>query len=127
MHESATVNVGDFGVFDMDSGDAFMDFFVPADFSSITAAVVAIIPATTSGTANIDIASDYAASGQASGTHSESDTASTYNVVSGQIFEIDISGILTSLAAGDYVGIRVTDNTGGGNNARTLGLRFKYT
>ena len=99
-------------------------FKIPGDFSSITNAEIIVIPSTTNGTINWDILSDYAASGEAYTTHSESDTASTYNVTSSQIFSIDISGILASLAADDYVGIMLKTVTAG---CFVIGIRFKYS
>ena len=58
--------------------------------------------------------------------HSEADAASTYNVTLNQCFEVDISGILTALATGDYVGIRLTVSTAG-HDVFMVGIRFKYS
>ena len=103
--------------------DAYIAFGVPHDFSSITNSEVICIGAATSATAGIDVASYYAADGEAYNTHSESDTASTYSITTDQIDSLDISGILSSLAAGDYVGIEVTY---GDTAIYVLGVRFRY-
>ena len=105
--------------------DALTAFFVPNDFTSITDAVAVVIPGANAGTANWDISSDYGAVGESFSANNESDTATTYNVTQNILFEIDISGILSALAAGDYVGIRVTKS--GVPNFDVLGVRFKYT
>ena len=47
-------------------------------------------------------------------------------LTSGQIFEVDIRGILTSLAAGDYVGIKLQTMVDF-NDVDVLGIMFKYT
>lgn len=85
-------------------------FKCPHNFTSIVSAEVIISHDVNDATADIDIASDYAAEGEAYDTHSESDTATTYNLTANQIYALDVSGILTSMAANDFVGIRITNN-----------------
>jgi len=102
-----------------------MVFIVPHDYSSITDAVMLVIPRATQSTANWDIMTSYAANGEAHTTHVTENSSSTYNVTNLQLFEIDISGILGSIAAGDYVGIRYSQGTAG-HNADVVGVRFKY-
>lgn len=101
-------------------------FHVPHDFTSIIEAVVAVIPLATQAAANWDIKANYAALGEAKNIHEETDTTSTYNVTSAQIFEVDISGILSNLAADDYVGVFLQQKTAG-HNVAILGVRFKYS
>lgn len=118
--------LGDFGVLQNLSGsNGYMVCKCPHDFTTLVSAEVIIIPAANDATANIDVASDYAADGEAYNTHSESDTASTYNLTANQIFGVDVSGILTSLAAGDFIGIKFTNNEV--NVANVLGFRLRYT
>jgi hypothetical protein len=105
---------------------ANISFHVPHDFTSITEAYIVIIPKTSHATAPLDIYSMYASVGEAYNTHSESDEATTYNITDDQIFEIDISGILTSLSAGDYVGVAIV-SVYAGDLADVLGVRFKYS
>ena len=113
-------------IVDLINTTAGIEFHVPADFTAIVDAVIILFPFQTVSTANWDITSDYGAAGQAKATHSESDTASTYNVTLNQLFELDISGILTSLAAGDYVGIKLTSGDSA-HDCSVLGIRFKYS
>lgn len=105
---------------------AAVAFYVPADFNSITEAVFVGVPANTQAAANYDIYSDYAAAGELYNAHSESDLASTYNVTINIMTEIDISGILSALAAGDYVGVRLMVKAVD-HYFLALGVRFKYS
>ncbi len=118
---------GDFAALGIGSNaNSFHSFSIPADFTSITSAVIVGISLITNATSELDIWSDYGAHNQAYNTHSESDTASTYALNADQIEEIDISGILSSLAAGDYVGIKIRD-IDPGNIFYVLGIKFKYS
>ena len=110
------------GLFD----DAYISFCTPHDFHSITEAYIAVIPRATQAAADWDIHAYYAAVGEAYNNHVGHDAASTYNVTNNQIFEVDISGILTSLAAGDYVGVymELEDEA---HDVDVLGIMFKYT
>ena len=47
----------------------------------------------------------------------------TYSVVGFTLYGIDISGILSNLAADDYVGVRLDRQT---VNIRVFGVRFRY-
>ena len=106
--------------------NAYMDFKVPHDFTSISNAEIILISRATQAAANWDIYAVYAAVGGPYDQHTASDTASTYNITNLELFAIDISGLLTALAADDYVGIRFCQGTAG-HNADILGVRFKYT
>ncbi|GAI84027.1 unnamed protein product [marine sediment metagenome] len=104
---------------------AWISFHVPHDFTAIVEAVIIVIPDRTTADADWDIYSDYGASGEAYNTHSEQDVATLYNVTANQLFEVDISGILSALAADDYVGIqlKLADALDAVN---VVGVRFKY-
>ena len=105
---------------------AYMSFYTPDDFHSITEAKVVVIPRNSHAAANWDIWSHYGAAGESYFAHFDNDTTTTYNVTNNQIFEVDISGILTSLAAGDYVGIKLQTMVDF-NDVDVLGIQFKYT
>ena len=118
---------GYFAVADCANGDyGLVNFYVPHDFTTITEAVAVLIPKDTNATANIDINSIYAANGEAYNTHSEAEAAATYAITTNQIYDLDISGILSALAAGDYVGIRVLSGAAD-SEFYLVGIRFKYT
>jgi hypothetical protein len=101
-------------------------FHVPNDFTSITDAVLVVITDHSDTSWNADIYTSYAAHNEDKDTHSASDTSSTYNVNSDQIEEFDISGLLSSLAAGDYVAVKV-ENRESTYTLHVLGVRFRYS
>ena len=98
-------------------------FYIPLDFSSLTDLKLVMIPDTTE-TVQIDGISRYAAVGQDNETHSDSLNNQTVSAVGDQLTELDLSGLLASVGAGDYVGLRITSNT---VELRILGLRVKYS
>lgn len=103
-----------------------VEFEIPDDFNSIIEAVIAVLPTSTQAAANWDITSNYGTVGEFHNAQSEADAATTYNVVNSRFFEVNISGILSAIASGDYVGVRLEQ----GDNAHTvvvLGVRFKYS
>ena len=101
-------------------------FKVPYDFSSITNAELIVRAGVTNANANWDILSDYGAIGEFYAIHDEVDTATTYNVTVNIKYAIDISGILSVLAADDYVGIRLIQ-ADAGHDVDVLGVRFRYS
>lgn len=104
----------------------YVHFHIPHDFSSIIEAVAVIISADTNANADIDIDSIYGAVGEKYNEHSEADAASVYNIAVTKFFDLDISGILTALAAGDYVAIRLWSKDVN-SEFTLLGVRFKYS
>jgi hypothetical protein len=122
-------NDGSYRVRNIGSAGAFrFDFKVPHDFSSLVSLVLVGWPE--SGAAgpgkDIDLTSEYGAVGEARNQHSESDTTSTYDLGSTDvIFELDISGVFSVLAANDYAGVLV-DHNGVGGVVHYLGIRLRY-
>lgn len=109
-------------------GNHRFNFKAPHDFVSITSLVLVGIPsagAAGSGK-DIDLASSYGANGENFEAHQETDTTTTYNLGSVDVFfELDISAVFSSLVAGDYAGVLVTHNAVGGD-VHYLGLRLRY-
>ncbi|KKM93162.1 hypothetical protein LCGC14_1211260 [marine sediment metagenome] len=105
---------------------AWVAFHIPHDFNSITEAVVLINPIATA-THRFDIISDYAAVGEAYETHSGSDLNHDFSMTALQFYEIDVSGILSSLSADDYGGIMLSGDATNTPNALVIGFRLKYT
>ena len=103
---------------------AYVDFKAPFDFASIDTAFLRCHAAVTQANANIDIRARYSAAGEAFDTHDESDNATTYAITNTQQFDIDVSGILTALAAGDS-GI-LSAQTKDGENFYVRGFYLKY-
>ena len=113
-----TRSLGTNGLFDF-------TFCIPSDFSSLVELVFVVIPIGTVATVNIDLASEYGGAGEAFNTHAETDTTSTYSFTADLMTEIDISGVFSSLAAGDYCGIEA-DHNAIGTTLHYLGVRLKY-
>jgi len=102
------------------------EFRVPSDFTTIEAATIAILNHEGSTeTFAPDIYSYYGASGEAANTHTESKTDYSQSIEDTHIYEWDISPILSSIAAGDCVGIKYTHKTE--SSALIIHLRFEYT
>ena len=101
-------------------------FKMPHDFNSLTAAYYVIVAQDTDAAAELTIASSYGAVGEAYNAHTESDTTSTYSITDTEIEEIDISGILTGVAADDYVGISITTRDANSVNYDVLGVMIYY-
>uniref|UniRef100_A0A6M3KDE3 Uncharacterized protein n=1 Tax=viral metagenome TaxID=1070528 RepID=A0A6M3KDE3_9ZZZZ len=104
---------------------------IPSDFSTLTKAVVVVLPAGT-GDMYRDVTTDFAATGEAYNTHSDSIAKTAVGVTNGQIFDDDISAAFTGIAAGDRVGV-VYKRWGAdaldtvGTTVYVLGLLLEYT
>lgn len=105
---------------------ACTSFKVPHDFSVILSAELIVIPITTQANNDWDISSDYGALGESKSQHSEADAVTTYNTTAYQLFAVDISGILTALAADDFVGIKLLLSNSA-HDVQVLGVRFRYS
>ncbi len=111
---------------DASNKQALVGCHIPHDFSSIVEAVI-IRLAVSAATHRFNYYSNYGAEGEDFNTHSESlldqDTAETGNIV----YEQDISGILSSVVAGDYANIKIVGDATNVPNNWIVGLRFKYS
>ncbi len=101
-------------------------FITPADFSSLTSAVLLVIPNTTA-THRLTISSDYGATGQAYTTHSENALNQDYALTMNELEELDLSGVLSSLAANDRIGIVVNGEGVNIPNLHVIGVIIKYS
>ncbi len=100
------------------SGVFNASFIVPDDFTSLTSLLLIGYPDSGAAGASkdIDLTSNYGGNGQSKTTHNETDTSSTFNLGSENVFfELDMSSVFSSLAAGDRCGLRIQHNTVGGN------------
>jgi len=97
----------------------------PDDFTTLTKAVVVMIP-DASETVQADFSSQYAAEGEQYNTHGESIADAQLAVTAGRIEEFDVSGLFDAEApaAGDYFGVKFESDT---SDLYVLGLRLDYT
>ncbi|GAH06874.1 unnamed protein product, partial [marine sediment metagenome] len=105
---------------------AYHCFYVPHDFSSITE-VVLVVGAVDSRTHRLNFYSSYCAEGEVWNQHAETSFDVDTPINADIICEIDISGILSSLVAGDYVGVKALGDATNTPNLFVHGIRFKYS
>jgi len=104
------------------SQSGLISFKAPWDFRSLVAATYLVIPRFTNAAARYDISISYGRQGEPLSQHTAS-SSDSYNVTDAIIFRIDISGILTALAAEDVVGIQC-QQAAAGDSLDILGLQF---
>jgi len=118
---------GDFNTWRFDGGKyAHLDFKVPHDFTALTHCKIIGIK-TTNGTIDWTVNTDFAAIGEASTTHSDSDTGIGLAMTDTEIEEIDISAAFANLAADDYVGVKFLCDAISAGFYEVIGLVFKYS
>lgn len=113
----------------IESGNFNFNFVAPSDFGTLTSVLLILSP--TSGASgsgkDIDLSSEYGALNEPANQHSEADTGTTYDFtgLADNWISIDLSGVLSSLSAGDFCGINVNNNSVGGST-RVLGIELQY-
>tara|TARA_R110000803_G_scaffold92595_1_gene160135 strand:- start:798 stop:1433 length:636 start_codon:yes stop_codon:yes gene_type:complete len=105
------------------TGAIVYSFFVPNDFTTLSAAVAVVIPDATE-TITFDLTTDWGASGEDHDGTSDSVANATFSATSQRMGEMDVSAGLTGIAAGDYVALRVSTDT---SLVHNLFLRIKYS
>lgn len=119
-------DIGDYRLkFISANGIQNFSFKVPNDFNTLDSIELIILPVNTNASADIDLDSDYALTGELSNTNSESEAANTYSLSANTWTSIDISPVFSSLQANHRCGLKVTLNgVTGGINA--LGIQLRY-
>lgn len=121
-----TANYGDYRVRSIGAtGTGKFSFNVPSDFNTLISLEMIFIPTANISGANIDLSSDYAAKGELSATHSESDTTSTYTATADRISSYSIAQVFSALALGDYCGLTI-DHNAIGTTLNYFGVRIEY-
>lgn len=132
---AAANNYGDYPGGSLSSGAKRGAAFSGYLHAAPTAVYVVVIPRGGTGNLAWFTTADFAASGEAYTTHSDSQgsdgTPQTTAVTSDQITQIDVTGSFTDAAAGDYFGlvfVRDGDDAADtvGSNVDILGLRIAY-
>lgn len=104
----------------------YFTFKVPHDFIALTSCEIVGIAETT-GTIDWTVETEFAASGEASTTHSDTDTANGVGVTDTHITKISIATALSNLAAHDFVGGKFTLDSTPGSFLHVLGILLKYS
>lgn len=107
-------------------GSSFFTFRVPWDFVKLDKLVMLAIPNNTSNTGDMDLSSDYGKVGEQYNAHSESNAGVPFSGTAGELTEIDITSVFSTLEAGDACGLFLNQNgiTGGVNY---LGILMEYS
>jgi len=100
--------------------------YVPWDFGTLVDAVLVVVPDHTDATFAAINDVDHGAVGEAYNVHSSGPSAIVFNATANQIAEIDISGDFAVLAAGDYFGVKFTNNEPA-QTLTVLGVRLRYS
>jgi hypothetical protein len=95
---------------------------VPEDFETLSAAAIVMIPDATE-TIQWDINVSVAAAGEAYNNDDRAAADQQLAVTVNQLTEVDISGQLTSLSAGDYIAIDFQSDTA---DLRIIGFEFDW-
>ena len=108
-----------------DDENATISFMVPANFRTVVSVnlVWAALAGTVGMTFNVNTA--YRASGEVANTHSTSINI-TRTTTNNFFYTDSISSAVSSLAAGDIVGVRVSRLTGGNGTLVVVGVQFVY-
>ena len=101
-------------------------FFVPHDLVSLTELVVLGIPLASFVDQQIDLTSDYGATGEQYNNHSESDIGGLFSATAGEVTAFDVSSVFSALAAGDRCGV-LFDHKGIGTTIHYIGIRLRYS
>lgn len=119
----AQVSVGNWYLFSLTSiGELNYTFRCPNDFKIIVEAKIMIVPDNTE-TIQWDIDASVSADGEAYNNDNRSQDNQTLGVTNDQVAEIDIIGVLGSMVANDWVGIRFQSDTA---NIRCGNLFVRY-
>lgn len=86
---------------------AYFSWTVPTGYSSLTSADLVVIP-TTTGTFDWTINTSWAADGEDEALATDTATADGTTSTDDQMTAVDISAAFTGIAAGDYIGIKLT-------------------
>jgi hypothetical protein len=99
------------------------NFFLPADFSSLSEAVIVTIP-DASETVQWDLYMEYGLAGEVHTASADAITNDTLAVTVNEIEELDISAQMDEPGASDYIGLLMESDT---TNIMVFGLRIKYS
>jgi len=107
------------------NSEDYFTFCVPTDFRELISADMICIPEGSVDDKNIDIDSEYCKAGEAKDNHVESDSDSIYSFVADKLSELNLSGILSEIEAGDSVGIHINHQSIG-TTIHYIAIRLKY-
>jgi len=125
-YESYTLSVGGYGVYKTNSAgrrETSFNFVVPADFTSLTSANILVIPDATE-TIQWDEYISVATTGEDYNIDDRSTLDVQQAVTINDLTQINMTGNLNGIVAGDYIGITLKSDI---DYIRTIGLHIKYS
>lgn len=115
--------VGDFVANTPGSNDnVYFNFKIPDDFGTLSEADIVMIPDATE-TIQYDLYANYGQVGEAYNFNDEEALNETASATTSQLLEADATGVLSSVTAGDYVGLRLNSDT---DVLQIIGLSITY-
>ena len=103
-------------------------FVIPEDFDELVSLDLLFIPDSTTSNYQWSLYSDYGASEESKDNHSESAVnQSLGSVTQNELTLYDVSGVFSSLAAGDLCALKVQSVETGTGELLLAGLRLRYT
>lgn len=108
------------------TGDFELTFAVPEDFVSLVELHLFFTPNNTFSAGEIDLLSGYGGIGENILTHSESQSLTGLSATVSEWNELDVSGVFSSLTAGDNCGLNVNHIIGIGGAINYIGVHLEY-
>ncbi len=129
-----TASEGDYGTAtvgnDTQDGGLFWSVPIPTGFSTLTRAVLVTVPVET-GTVRWNVATSFAADGEARTANADSIAATDTSATAAQILELDVSTAFTGIAALDILGFRFNREGSHANDTITtfhvMGLLLEFS
>jgi hypothetical protein len=101
-------------------------FQVPEDFNKLIELFIEYVAVTGLVDADIDLASNYAKTGENYQQHVETDTLSTYTCPSNIWCEMDLTPVFSDIEAGDHCGIQINQSIVGSTvHYKHIVMRYK--
>ena len=104
----------------------FFEFYMPQDFSSVVDIAVVTIPVQTK-THRLTFGCNYGAVGENRAAHSGALNNQELSLTDNIIAEWDVKDMFSSLAGGDYIGVRIITSPTNTANLYFIGMRIKYS
>jgi len=105
--------------------DCIAEFVVPHDFTLILSAVFRCKGVVADAALQINRHATYGAPGQSHVVHNEQELTGTWVTVVNEIFEVDMTQVLTALAPDDQVGVRLAMRIAA-DDFFAYGFRLRY-
>jgi len=93
----------------------YFSFVIPPDLRALGEILLCGFPDTTEDNASIDLYSNYCFLGEQGDANAETDTSINFDLVAGQLVELDVSSVFTGVQKNHYCGLKIDHNLSSGN------------